>query len=252
MKSLNLTWVVLTTCVLYYACMAVGLSVMWYVGGVQYGTAAMLPWIFPIEFAMLALLTYVTRRFFVFQTVGLGRVPGRGRWLDVVLTATPVVVAGGLLVRWLMALSPSGWAHLNAGSLVLGILGIGMVGISEEWMFRGLLLHHFARLKGWEATLARFSHWLIARGWAQRDWSRLGSQALGVAVNAVLFSLFHAVNVLGGYPRAAVGYQLIGTLAFGVFFGVLACWWPSIRPLMAWHFVWDYFTIVGNYFSTLN
>lgn len=251
MKSHNPTLIVLITCGLYYACFAVGQLVMRYVGGVLYGTPEMLPWILPIELAMLVLLGFVTKRFFAFGAVGLGRVPGRGRWIDGFLVMIPVVIAGWLLGVWFMELSPQGWAHLNLGGLLLGILGIGMVGISEEWMFRGLLLHHFAELKGWKATLSRFSQWLMARGLAQRDWSEMESKATGVAVSAVLFSLLHAINVLGGYPPAAVGYQLIGTLAFGVCFGVLACWLPSIRPLMAWHFLWDYFMIVGNYVRVL-
>lgn len=247
MKTSNPTLVVLMTCVLYYACMAVGQSVMRYVGGAQYGTPGMLFWIFPIELSMLALLGYVTKRFFSFAAAGLGAVQGRGRWVDRLLVLIPVGLAGWLLVVWLTGLSPQGRDQLDTGSLLLGIVGIGMVGITEEWMFRGLLLRHFAGLKEWNSVLSRLSKWLMARGLAQRDWSHLGSQASGIIVNAVLFSALHAVNVVGGYPPAAVGYQMIGTLAWGISFGVLACWLPSIRPLMAWHFLWDYFVIVGNY-----
>lgn len=247
MKSRNLMVVVLVTCLLYYACFAAGQLVMRYVGGALYATPQMLPWIFPIELAMLILLVYVTRRFFNFDAVGLGRAKGRGRWLDWLLVLLPVAWGGWLLVMWLAELSPQEWAHLNKGSLLLGVLGIVMVGISEEWMFRGLVLHRFAELDGWNAALSRFSQQLMARRLAQRDWSGLGSKATGVVVNAALFSLLHAINLIGGYPPEAVEYQLIGTFAFGIFFGVLACWLPSIRPLMAWHFFWDFSMIVGNY-----
>ncbi|MFN8371419.1 MAG: CPBP family intramembrane glutamic endopeptidase [Anaerolineae bacterium] len=244
------TVVVLVTCLLYYACMAVGQWVMRYIGNTQYGTTGMLPWILPIELAMIILLLYVTRRFFVGDTIGLGQVQGKRRWIDLALTITPIALAGLLLLSWMTALSPQGLADIDKGILLTGIVGIGLVGISEEWMFRGLVLHHFGAVKEWEAGLSRASQALIARGLARQDWSSAGSKAIGITVNAILFSLLHAINVIGGYPPADVVNQLIGTLAFGVVFGVLAYWLPSIRPLMAWHFFWDYFTIVGSYVHT--
>jgi membrane protease YdiL (CAAX protease family) len=244
------TFIVLATCLLYYACMAIGQWVMRYIGNAKYATTAMLPWIFPMEFAMTLLLLYVTRRFFTFEVVGLGKVQGKRRWVDIGLVITPVALAGLLLMFWLAQLSPQGLAQLDKGVLLIGILGIGLVGISEEWMFRGLVFHHFAGIEEWEAALSRGWKTLIARGLARHDWSGTGSKAIGIAVNAILFSLFHAINVIGGYPPSAVASQMIGTFAFGVVFGALACWLPSIRPLMAWHFLWDYFMIVGNYIHT--
>lgn len=244
------TWIVLATCLLFYAINAIGEWVMRYVGNVEYGSADMLPWVFPMEVVALLLLAYVTRRFFVLDEVGLGAVRGKKRWLDLGLTITPIVLAGLFLVSWLAQLSPQGLAKIDKGLLVIGTLVFGMVGISEEWMFRGLVFHHFAGMKTWRAALSRvFQRW-IERGLARQDWSSAISVAIAILVNALLFSLLHATNLIGGYPPAAVAYQLIGTFAFGILFGVLAWRLPSIRPLMAWHFFWDFTMIVGAYVHT--
>lgn len=224
---------------------------MRYVGGAIYGTPAMLPWIFLIELPMILLLAYVTKRSFSFEQVGLGQAQKKGRWADLALVILPITFAILLLGYWLTQLSPFGRAHLNLGVLTLGILGVGLVGISEEWMFRGVILHHFASLPQWQAALSHVWKNLIARSLARYDWSSAATQAAGIATNAMLFSLLHAFNLIGGYSPSAVAYQMIGTVALGVVFGALACWLPSIRPLMAWHFLWDYFVFVGNYFHTL-
>ncbi len=231
--------------------MGVGQFVMRYIGGVEYGNTAMLLWLFPAEFATTLLLVYVTARFFSLETAGLGSAKGIGRWVENTLVIIPVALAALLLALWFRDLSPHSAAKVDKGVLLIGILTLGLVGISEEWMFRGLILRHFAGMKELEAALSKVSKNLMARGLVKHDWSSAGSKAAGILASAVLFSLFHANNAIGGYPLSAVIYQLVGTLALGVFFGALACWLPSIRPLMAWHFLWDYFIILGNYFHML-
>ncbi len=241
------TFVVLATCLLYYALDALGQWAMHSIGNANYGTPAMLPWIFHIQLVMVLLLVYVTRRCFIPEEVGLGAVRGNKHWIEMTLVITPIAIGAILMIIWLSRLSPEGWAQIDKGVLLTGILGIGLVGISEEWMFRGLILHHFSTIKEWNASISRGWEHLLKRGLVRHDWSGTVNKAIGIGVSAALFSLLHATNFFGGYSPSAVSYQLIGTFAYGVVFGVLAFRLPSIRSLMAWHFLWDYSMIIGGY-----
>lgn len=244
------TRVVLMAFVLDCAIMGTGQAVMRVAGGVRYGDAGMLVWLFPAEVAMTLMLFHVTRRYFSLDRAGLGPVSGRGRWLDGLGVAVPIAVAGLLLASWVAGDSSPDFAGVNTPVVLVGIPTLALVGISEELMFRGLTLHHFANVDAVASALSRWSERLISRGLARHNLAGVGSKALGVAVSAVLFSLFHAVNAIGGLPAPAVAYQMIGTLAFGALFGALALWLPSIRPLMALHFLWDYAVFIGGYFHS--
>ncbi len=246
------TFVILAIILLYYALSAAGALAMRYIGDAQYSTPAMLPWVFHRQIIDILFLSYVTRRFFAPNQIGLGTVKGKRRWLDMGLVITPIVLASLFLIIWLSRLSPHGLAQIDKGILVTGIPAVVMVGITEEWMFRGLMFHYFSTKKEWCDAISRAWETIMARGFARHDWSGAINKAIGIGVSAILFSLSHATNLISGYPASAVGYQLIGTLAFGVVFGALASWLPSIRPLMAWHFLWDYSMIIGGYLSTFN
>jgi hypothetical protein len=137
-KTPHSTSIVLATCALYYVCMAGGQLVMRYVGGARYATGAMLPWIFPIQLLMVLLLTYVTKRYLGFEQVGLTKVQTKERRADLTLTILPIVLAALLLVYWLVRLPPQGRALLNLDIVTLGVAGIALVRVSEEWMFRGI------------------------------------------------------------------------------------------------------------------
>jgi membrane protease YdiL (CAAX protease family) len=242
---------VLVTYILYGSIMAINQAIMRFVGNVQYGESKMLVWLFPAEAIISAMLVFVARRYFSWEFVGLGKTRGVKQWADWLGTAIPVILGVILLASWVTALTPQGFAKVDIAIVGVGTLTIALVGFSEELMWRGLVLFQFTRIETVQRVLSQLFEKLIARGLARYDSSKFINNALGVFVSAVLFSLFHAVNAIGGYAPSAVVYQIIGTSAFGVVFGALALRLPSIRPLMALHFLWDYFIIMGNYFSTL-
>ncbi len=87
-----------------------------------------------------------------------------------------------------------------------------LVGISEEMIFRGILLPIFMEKRN--VFIALF-------------------------VNAIGFSLLHAVNVLGGLTLQEVSSQLLMTFFAGIFYGLLALKMKNIIPLMLMHWLWD-------------
>jgi membrane protease YdiL (CAAX protease family) len=242
---------VLVTYIVYGSIMAINQAIMRLVGNVRYGESKMLVWLFPAEAIISAMLVFVTRRYFSWEFVGLGKTRGVKQWTDWLGTAIPVVLGVILLASWVTALTPQGFAKMDIAIVGVGTLTIALVGFSEELMWRGLVLFQFTNIETVDRALSRLFEKLIARGLARYDSSKIISNALGIALNAILFSLFHAVNAIGGYAPPDVIYQMIGTVALGVVFGTLALRLPSIRPLMAIHFLWDYFIIMGNYFGTL-
>lgn len=237
----------LITVVVYAAIMAAGQMVMRYVGGVNYGTTAMLLWLFPAELVMSAWTLFAVRRFASFEQVGLGKVISRARWWDRLGTLLPVGIALWVSYTWTRELAaPVDWI-----TVLVGTVTIACVAFSEELVFRGIVLSCLTNIRGVRRVLSRWSQALIDRRLAAHDLTTVSANVLGVVMSAFLFSIFHGINYLGGYPTAAVMYQLIGTLGLGLVFGGLALALPSLRPLIAWHFLWDYYVIMGTYFQTL-
>lgn len=93
-----------------------------------------------------------------------------------------------------------------------------LVGLGEEIMYRGIVLHAFLTTR-------------------QVRWAML--------VSAIGFSLLHAVNVLGGSPLPDVLQQLILTFLWGFFFAPLMLKLNNIVPLIIFHWLWDCVQLVA-------
>jgi membrane protease YdiL (CAAX protease family) len=83
-----------------------------------------------------------------------------------------------------------------------------LVGLGEETMYRGIVLHAFLT-----TNRVRFA----------------------MLVSAIAFSLLHAVNVFGGVSLLSVPAQLIMTFLLGFFFAPLMLKLNNILPLMIFH-----------------
>ena len=111
-----------------------------------------------------------------------------------------VIAAGNAIVAFI---SPPASLHVNAVTLAAQLVALALVvGPSEELLFRGLIQ---TSLNG---SIRAAVHW---RGW------RL---PLGTLLAAVLFGLFHLVN-LGFQPLAATLEQVAVGIALGLVIGVL-------------------------------
>lgn len=100
-------------------------------------------------------------------------------------------------------------------ALALVMLGVGF---TEEAMFRGILFHGFE---------TRFSPLLTV---------------LGVAV---IFGVFHFLNLLGGAGFYDTTYQVIHAAAAGFMYATLRLMVGAIWPVMLFHGFWDFSVFTG-------
>ncbi|WP_243096455.1 CPBP family intramembrane glutamic endopeptidase [Streptococcus dysgalactiae] len=107
------------------------------------------------------------------------------------------------------------------------------VGISEELVFRGIVFTNIAKEKG------------IFKS---------------ILISALIFSLLHSINVLGGLSISSMIAQLVSTFLAGIFFAAVYNYTKSITLLVIYHAVWDYilltdvaqsFSFIGNSFLLL-
>jgi hypothetical protein len=177
--------------------------------GITYGAPEMMT-VFWIVLLGLNLLNVVwVTRYFGWQAIGF-------RSLDrkQLLWFLPSIVL--LIAMWVICLSGFGQTSLSAAQWQLfAVAGFTtlLVGIGEETMYRGIMLHGFL-------TTQRVR------------WAML--------VSAIGFSLLHAVNVFGGVPLLGVPMQLIMTFLFGFLLAPLMLKLNNIVPLIIFHWLWDF------------
>ena len=91
-----------------------------------------------------------------------------------------------------------------------------LIGLFEELLFRGVLLH------GLRSRLSA--------GWA-------------VVAAAAIFGLFHAVNAVIGQDIGLTAIQMAGATGLGLFFGAVTVQARSLWPAIALHALWDAFAL---------
>ncbi len=101
-----------------------------------------------------------------------------------------------------------------------------MVGVSEELMFRGIVVLHGAL----------------------KDTSVIKS----VIISAIVFSLLHSINVLGGNSLQEMIMQLGFTFVMGMFLGLIILKVNSLIPLIIFHWLWDFSLISSNIINSQN
>ncbi len=201
----------LTAAGVYIAIMGLGMALMHHGFGYRYGAPDMFRVIGPVEVVLTLWTLWALRRLGGAAEAGFGPLRPRALpWL-LVLGLPVIVVLGSLaghLARSAGALDGERWTRLAGAAATTGL-----VGFSEEAMFRGVLLHGAWRTRG----LFR-----------------------AMLLSAAGFALLHAVNVLGGSPPGAVAVQLAVTFLFGLTFAPLAVRLGSLWPLVVLHAAWDF------------
>ncbi len=103
-------------------------------------------------------------------------------------------------------------------SFLIPLLVTFLVGFAEEMMFRRVLFVSLLK----QSDLAR-----------------------AVIDSAIIFSLLHSINVLGGLPFGQMLIQLIMTFIAGIFYGLMYYHTKSIALLIVSHWLWDYLVLGG-------
>ncbi len=211
--SLSKPKIAILAAILYTAVMGVGMFYMKTVRGITYGAPEMMTVFWIILLGLNLLNVFWVTRYFSWQAIGF-RTLNRQQLLwflpsIAVLIAMWVVFLSGLVK---VSLSTAQWQLFAIAGFTTLLVGIG-----EETMYRGIMLHAFL-------TTNRVR------------WAML--------VSAIGFSLLHAVNVFGGVPLLSVPAQLIMTFLFGFLLAPLMLKLNNIVPLMIFHWLWDFVLFV--------
>lgn len=199
----------LVAAVLYTAIMGLGMFYLKTFMGITYGDPAMMNLFWFILILLNAINVFWVTRYFGWQAIGF-----RSLNRQQLLWFLPSIAV--LIAMWVVCLSGLSRVSLSIAQwqlfVVAGFTTL-LVGLGEETMYRGIVLHAFL-------TTHRVR------------WAML--------VSAIGFSLLHAVNVFGGVAFLSVPMQLITTFLFGLFFAPLMLKLNNIVPLIIFHWLWDF------------
>lgn len=212
--SLSKPKIAVLAALIYTAIMGIGMFYMKTFMGITYGQPEMMNLFWFILIILNILNVFWVTRYFDWQAIGF-------RSLDrkQLLWFLPLIAV--LIAMWVVFLSGLARASLSAAqwqSFALVGFTTLLVGLGEEIMYRGIVLHAFL-------TTGRVR------------WAML--------VSAIAFSLLHAVNVFGGIPLQDVPVQLLNTFQFGFFFAPLMLKLNNILPLIIFHWFWDFVQIIA-------
>ncbi len=134
----------------------------------------------------------------------------------------PLLFVGFIFtMNWVTTDDPVGF-FTEPGRLlqVVGLLVVMLgVGFTEESMYRGILF--FGVEKKYSAMTAVF-------------------------VTALIFGLFHYVNLFGGADLPTTNLQVLHAIAAGILYAALRLRIGAIWVVMIYHGLWDFFTFLGQ------
>lgn len=202
------------TTIIYIIIAGIGMFLMHHVFNYSYNEPSMAKVFIFAEIVLAFLTIFVTVKFYGWKNVGFGRIrPKQLLWMIVQIIVIFLMVSLFIifLVRKSNLLTSEDWNLI--GIILITTL---LVGISEELMFRGILLSSLKR----KLSISK-----------------------AILISAICFSLLHSVNILGGLSFNEMLGQLLNTFIFGIFFSSLAIKLNNIIPLMIYHWLWDFVLI---------
>ncbi|MDG6882403.1 CAAX amino terminal protease self- immunity [Phocoenobacter uteri] len=215
MKNISLQKVGYITALTYTVLIGVGMYTSFYINGISYEDPKMVETLWGFEIIMTALVIGAAIRFFSWKDLGFTALNTK-QLLWLVPMFIVILLMGFDIVEFVMNhdISSEKWS-------LFALIGFTtfLVGFSEELLYRGIILGAFIK-----------QNRLIA----------------GVFTSAIIFSLLHSMNILGGLTFSAMVIQLLMTFIAGLFFALLRIKAVSIIPLMIFHWLWDFFLIAGG------
>lgn len=209
MKPRTHIWFVL----IFILVQGITFAVTYYVMGYRYGSAQEARFSVLSEAILSLLVLYYIRRYSSWPKAGYGEV----RWLRSLWMAPlllPLLAFAVYEVAAIASTGPSTLEIVGVGAVALMTL---MVGFAEETTFRGILL---------------------------RGEMEYRSVFLALLLSAIGFSLLHSVNIFAGLSAKEVLDQLRSTLLVGLCLAPLAVLAGNLLPLVVWHFLWDFSSLV--------
>ena len=201
-------WKIIMFPIIYIFIMAIGMTVMHYGFGGQYGDSNMMNTLIFVEIILSLFTIYAVKKYSTWKESGFAKISWKG-----LLWLVPVFIIMGIYNFQLFTTSFGNINRHTALTLAITAITIALVAFSEEVMFRGILLN-----------------------WSLKKYGVITS----VLISAIGFSLLHSVNYFGGESLPAVMSQISDTFFFGLFAALVALKLKNIFPLIITHFLWDF------------
>ena len=175
--------------------------------------------------ATVLLLGFITRLGWL-RAIGITRLGTFPTWLITILLGIYIVRVGYYAFFKEIGFGPINLNLTADGRAIL--LHDLLVGFVEESVFRGILLYALVRI-----------------------WGRTkGGQVAAVVVQAGLFGVLHAMQILAGTTPAATSANVLGTFVFGVWTGALVLLAGSLWPAIFLHMMSNASILIKGLTST--
>lgn len=205
---------ILATLLFYCLIRGAGMWLSLHGFGFVYGDPEMVQVLLPFEVVLAVLAVGAARSVPGVWSCGFDRINWSG--LVCVVPFAAVQVAMALILGGKISAE-------GLGLTAMIVVTMGLVGVSEEVMFRGIILRG-----------------LLARMGPGR----------AILLSSAAFSAMHSINLAAGLSPVAVASQMMFTFAFGLAFAGLAFRINSLVPLIVLHALWDMLLFLGAKFGT--
>lgn len=193
---------------IYIVIMAIGMAVMNNGFGIKYSSPNMTKIIFFVEIVLTAFTVYVYLKHFKGSAFNKVKING---FIIEMLIAVFIIA--------LLQIFTGDYKNKDIVLILYIVFTTLLVGISEELMFRGIVLTAF---------INREKHYAIV-------------------VSSAMFSILHFVNILGGLPTKDMLNQMMLTYLVGIVFAFVFIKTNNLLLLMIYHSFWDMLLIVSSY-----
>ncbi len=195
----------------YILIMSIAMFIIGYVCNLNYNNPEMVRVLIYFELIMTLYSVYIYIKFF------------RGTAFKK-LRITPTFVIFSLVILSMFIIYLITGNFKGHGSIFpLVVITTLLVGVSEELMFRGIVLSSFIEKE---------------------------STVKAIIVSALLFALLHSVNILGGLPIKEMLTQLFSSFIYGIMTGCFRIRIKNIFPFMIYHFLWDMMLITSRFVNS--
>lgn len=192
----------------YIAIMAVAMFTIGHIYHLNYKNPEMVRVLVYFELVMILYSAYIYMKFF-----------GGTAFRKLRITPTFIIFSLVILSTFIIYLATGDFKG-HGSILPLVVITTLLVGVSEELMFRGIVLSAFLEKE---------------------------NTVKAIIVSALLFALLHSVNILGGLPVKEMLIQLFSAFIYGVMTGCFRIRVKNIFPFMIYHFLWDMMLITSSF-----
>ncbi len=193
-----------------------GMVLSTFVYDAPYGSLKMIQVLLPFQIALIGVCAFSIKHYFSWKEVVVKNLDQKSlAWL----LPLALIVA----TVWIIFLSDL--SSLSVGSsawnnfLFIGLVTL-LVGISEELMFRGILLHSLLHSRG---------------------------PRVAIIISASLFSLLHSINIMGNHSLTNTLLQMVTTFILGVYAAGITLKVRNLVPMILFHWLWDFILVGSDY-----